>query len=80
MSPYEVFTIYYVCNAQIWMKVSGAKAMMKKNPGLYDELKSKSPPVEVMDSIDMGMLNAVALSFIITSSSVCSLLSMGSGK
>ena len=39
---------------QIWMRVSGAKTLMDKNRHLYPELKLKSPPQDVVDSIDIG--------------------------
>ena len=36
------------------MKVSGAKAAMKKNPGLYDNLKTQNPSRNVREDIEIG--------------------------
>ncbi|XP_067948552.1 growth hormone-regulated TBC protein 1-A-like [Watersipora subatra] len=40
---------------KMWMKLSGAKALMKKNPGLYDSLKGQTADSEVTESIDMDI-------------------------
>lgn len=39
----------------IWMKVSGAKLMMKANPDLYVQLQSKLPPGDVVEAIDIDI-------------------------